>query len=305
MTKFFKSKKFLYILLPVVALAFIAGVPINDDKTLLDQLIAAFPSGEADAAQQEKSRESLDDAWEEMQKISEHNGGDSVMLAGKIRLFDNLDDEGIREQQNFLMKQAGENQWFHLDSFDRVQYNQTLFMIDHAEKEIVIKLPGVTDSLMNALKMMDPKKFKEMLIKDGTIAEVTKTGAQKTLTINPGLMDAVNRYDIVYDTTTYEIKKFRIYYTSVPYQDYLENDIKPATPEKPGTEPTSDPAQSEGTADGDEIEANITEYVLEFEIDKAERKCDMNFLDNSFYKINNAGEVVFTGKLVKYKKTQF
>src|SRR5436190_14367103 len=121
MKKIFKNKKLLYFLLPVLALAFIAGVPVGDNKTLLEQLIAAFPSGEANSAQQEKSKKSIDDVWQEIQKISEHNGEDTVTITGKIRLFDNLDDEGIKEQQGFIVKQAGSNQWFHLDSFDRVQ----------------------------------------------------------------------------------------------------------------------------------------------------------------------------------------
>ena len=301
MRKLNKSKKLLYLLLPVMALGFIAGVPIQDDKTLLEELIAAFPSGEADQQQQEKSRKSLDDVWDELQKISEHNGSDSAMMSGKISLYDNLDDAGIREQQNFLLEQAGINQWFHLDSFDRIQYDQTLILIDHPEKEISIQPPGAVDTLLNALKMMDPKKFREMLIKDGTTAEIIKSGAQNTLTINPGTMDAVNRYDLVYDTATYVIKKFRLYYTSIPYQDYLEND-RPAA--KPDSDLTKVKPQEDlpDTAESDEIEANITEYVLEFEFDKSEKRCDLNFLDNVFYKINDAGEVLFTGKLGKYKK---
>ena len=304
MRKLIKSKKFLYILLPVLAFSLIAGVPIGDDKTLLEKLIAAFPSGKVDKEQQEKSRKSLDDIREELQKISEHNGGDSAMISGKIRLFDNLDDAGIREQQNFILKQAGDNQWFHLDSFDRIQYDQTLFLIDHPEKEIIIQLPGVTDSLLNTIKMMDPQKFKEMLIMDGITAEINKTGAQKTLTISPGTMDAVNRYDLVYDTATYVIKKFRIYYTSVPYQDYLENYTNPRKPESVLTKPETQEEIAD-TAGNDGIEANITEYMLEFEIEKSEKKCDMNFRDNIFYRINDAGEVLFTGKLGKYKKTVF
>lgn len=299
MKKIFRNKKFLYLLLPVAALAFIAGVPVDDNKTLLEQLIAAFPSGEADEAQQEKSQKSLDDVWEEMQKISDQNDEDSVMLTGKIRLVDNADEEGIKEEQNFLIKQAGDNQWLHLDSFDRVQYDQTLFLINHTDKEIVIQPPGSVDSLMNAVKMMDPKKFKKMLIKDGTTAQITILGTEKMLTITPGLMDAVNRYEIIYDAATYEIRKFRVYYTSVPYQNYLENESKTTIPEKEQAQP----AETE-EEDPDTFEADITEYMLEFEIDKKEKGCDMNFLDNAFYKIQNDNEAVFAEKFGKYKKTR-
>jgi hypothetical protein len=300
MKKIFNKKRILYLLLPVVALAFIAGVPIDDDKTLLQQLIAAFPSGEADEAQQERSQKSLDDVWDEIQKISANNGEDTVMLTGKIRLVDNADEEGIKEQQNFIIKQAGNNQWFHLDSFDRVQFEETLFMINHTEKEIVIQPSGVADSMMNALKMMDPKQFKKLLVKDGTIAEISVSGTEKTLTITPGLMDAVNRYEIIYDATTYQVKKFRIYYTSIPYQNYLEND-RAAVAEKQAEETEASPQTEEGS-DPEAIEADITEYMLEFEIDRKEKGCDMDFLDNVFYKIQDNVEVIFVGKLEGYKK---
>lgn len=302
-----KRRKILVVLLPVLALAFIAGVPVDENKTVLEHLIAAFPSGEADEAQQERSQQSLDDAWEEIQKISANNSEDSVMITGEISLFDNLDDQGIKEQQHFIVKQAGDDQWFHLDSFDRIQYDQTLFLIDHMEKEIVVQPTGAADSLMAAFKMMDPKKLKKMLVKDGATAEINREGGEKILTIIPGLMDAVNRYDIVYDTATYAIVKFRIYYTSIPYQDYLENDMNAGKEHKPGDGGSRrDDAGSDGNeeSDADEIDANITEYVVEFEISRKEKGCDMNFQDNVFYIINKTGEVSFNGKLGQYKKSK-
>jgi hypothetical protein len=302
MKKIFSKKRILYILLPVLALAFIAGVPVNDDKTLLEELIAAFPSAEADAEQQEKAQQSLDEVWAEIEKLSEQNGADSQMLSGKVALYDNLDDNGVKEQQRFTMQQAGDNQWFHLDSFDRVQYEQALFMIDHTDREITVQMPGAVDSMMNEMKMMDPAKFKKMLVKDGTTAEITRNGAEKTLTINPGLMDAVNRYEIVYDSLSYRVKKFRIYYTSIPYQNYFENEPGPKNPVDNAEAEKADAAAPE--SDEPDIDADITEYVLEFEIDQVTKGCDMIFTDNIFFKVDEAGELTFTGKFSKYKKTE-
>ena len=304
MKKTFMRKKIIYIVLPVLALVFIAGVPINEDRTLLEELIAAFPSGKVDATQQEESRKSLDEVWDDVQKISANNGEDTVSLSGKIRLSDNLDEAGIKEEQRFMIKQAGSNQWFHLDSFDRVQYDQTLFLINHFEKEIIVQPSGITDSLMSAIQMMDPKKFREMLIQNGTTADISVNGSEKTLTISPGTMDMVNRYEIVYDTGSYQIRILRIYYTSIPYQQYLENDNR--LPETRKTIEVSTNEQTDEATDPNEVEveANITEYMLEFEIDKKEKKCDMNFLDNHFYTIKNGEDIVFAGKLAKYKKVR-
>lgn len=302
MKKIFSKKRVLYILLPVMALGFIAGVPVNDDKTLLQELIAAFPSAEADEEQQEKAQQSLDEVWGELEKLSEMNGADSMMLTGKVALFDNLDDNGVKEQQPFTMQQAGDNQWFHLDSFDRVQVEQTLFMFDHTDREITVQHPGAVDSMMNAMKMMDASKFKKMLVKDGTTAEITRNGAEKTLTLNPGLMDAVNRYEIVYDSLSYRVKKFRIYYTSIPYQNYFEND---ASPQNPAVKPEAAGQEAE-SADPDEpdIDADITEYVLEFTITQVVKGCDIKFTDNVFFRVDESGDLTFTGKYLKYKKTE-
>ncbi|MBI5372837.1 MAG: hypothetical protein HZA79_12515 [Sphingobacteriales bacterium] len=289
----FNYKRLLLILLPVLALAFIAGVPVSDDKTVLEQIIAAFPSGEADPKQQEEANDSLKDIWAEMQKLAAHNNSDSISMSGRIRLYDNLFEEGIQEQQAFTLEQAGENQWFHLDSFDRIQLAGTYFLVDHPEKEITIQMPGAADSMVKALQMMDPEKMKKILIKDGTTAELSTGDGHKILSINPGMMDAVNRYDIIYDSSTYEIKKFRIYYTNTPYQDYRETGGQPEkTPE--------DPARTEEEED---MEMNVTEYVLEFEIQSSQKKCGLDFLQNSFYRVSPEGDVIFTGRLAGYKKT--
>lgn len=306
MKKTFRYKKWLLFVLPVLALAFIAGVPVNDDKTVLEQIIAAFPSGEADKTQQEKARNTLEDVWLELQKIATANNNDSVSMSGKIRLFDNLFDEGIKEQQAFSLQQAGENMWFHLDSLDRVQIGQHYFMIDHPEKEITLQLPAGADSMVKALQLMAPDKLKELLIKDGTTAAISNEGADKKITIIPGLMDAVNKYDIVYDNSSFVIKKFRIYYTSQPYQDYQEGNAENFKQQSgKDTEPATESA-AEATGDDEmDLEMNVTEYVLEFEILSMLKKCDLNFLRNEYYSIADDGNMIFYGKLDSYKKTVF
>lgn len=305
MKKIFRNKKFLFALLAVSSIGFVAGIPLSDDKTILEQIIAAFPSGEADKPKQQEAKKSLDDVWAEVEKLAANNGEDSLTLAGKIRLYDNADEDGIREQQNFLLQQAGDDQWFRLDSFERVQLGHNLLLIDHLEKEIVSQNSGQADSLFTAYKMMDPQKLKEILIKDGTTAEINQQEGYKVLNIKPGTMDAVNEYNIFYDPSSYEIKKIRMSYTSNPYQDYLEN-YKDPSPQK--QEALQEPKVERNTSDTvnvDDIEMNITEYVIEFEITRKEKRCAVNFLDNDHYTINNSSEAIFKGKWANYKKVEY
>ena len=305
MKKIFRNKKFLFALLAISSVAFIAGVPLSDEKTVLDQIIAAFPSGEADEPKQQEAKKSLDDVWAEIEKLSANNGEDSITLAGKIRLYDNADDDGIREQQNFLLQQAGDDQWFRLDSFERVQLGHHLLLVDHLEKEIVSQYSGQADSLYTAFKMLDPQKLKEVLIKDGTTAEISQQGEYKILNIKPGTIDAVNEYNIFYDPSSYEIKKIRMSYTSSPYQDYMEN-YKDAVPQKQDSiqEATVEKNTSD-TVNVNDIEMNITEYVIEFEITRKEKRCAVNFVDNDNYKINASSEAIFKGRWASYKKIQY
>lgn len=308
MKKIFSKRKVLAVALLISAAAFIAGVPLADDKTVLEQIRAAFPSGDAEKPKQQEAKKSLDEVWEEMQKLSEHNGEDTVTLSGKIKLYDNADDNGIKEEQHFLLQQAGDNQWFALDSFVRIQMSHNMLLIDHAEKEIVTQYTGQTDSLYAALRMMDPQKLKGLLVKDGTTASIRKEGAYKVLNIQPGTMDAVNEYNIFYDTATYEIHKISLSYTSTPYQDYMEDYKEPGLSQKRDSalpEKISPPRNATDSVNDNDIEMNITEYVIEYEIDKKEKKCAVNFLDNNLFKVNGASEVTFKGKLAGYKKVEY
>lgn len=310
MKKIFNNRKFLLTVLLLSSAAFIAGVPLNENKTVLEQIIESFPSGEADKAKQEEAKRSMnDELWAEIEKISAANADDSLTMEGKIRLYDDLDDNGIKEEEHFVLHQVGDNQWLRLDSFERVQVEHTLFMVDHQEKEIAIQPSGAIDSVYAAFRIMDPVKFRELLVKDGTTIDISHEGALNVLNVKPGSMDAVNEYHIFYDAATYEIKKIRLAYTSFPYQDYLENyQEKENTSKKDSVQQVADPVIPGNAADSvnsDDIEMNITQYVLEFDISRKEKKCDFNFFDNVLYGTSRSGDVTFRGKLAGYKKIQY
>jgi hypothetical protein len=305
MKKIFSRKRIILSLAVLCPLVFIAGVPLDNNRTILQEIIGAYPSGEAEPEQQQQAARSMNEVWEEVQKISARNGGDSLTLSGTIRLYDNLDDDGIREQQEFTLYQAGASQWMRLDSFDRIQMYETLLLVDHAEKEIVSQDTRQADSLMNALKAIDPAKMKEMLIKDGTTAEIRQEEGYKVLSIKPGNMDGVNEYQIFYDAATYEIKKLRLAYTSFPYQDYMEAVQQPA-PAAAGADTPATPEMQAGEGDdGLEIDMNITEYVIEFEFKTNSTGCGLNFLDNDKFKVTDTDKIVFRGKWAGYKKITF
>ena len=304
MKKIFSNKKIMLAVLIVSSITFIAGVPLVDEKTLLEQMIAAFPSAEVSKEEQEASKESLDNVWDEVEKLSQNNAEDSLSMSGTIRLYDDGDENGIKETQHFNLQQQGDNQWFTLDSFARIQMGNNLLMIDHVEKEIVSQmLSDKIDSLKEAINILEPQKLKEMLEKNGTTATITKKDGLTQLTINPGTMDQVNEYNIFYDSA-YQIKKFTLSYSSVPYQDFLENTDDKKVDDMP-MDSVVDNTKLGDSANIDDLELNITEYVVEYTIDKKEKISSINFFDNSFFKVAENGDIRFKGKLINYKKVQY
>lgn len=301
MKKIFSDKRRTVIVLVLCALIFIAGVPLTDDKTALQQLIAAFPTAVVSEAEQKISKQSLDSVWDELEKLSENNKEDSVSMSGTIRLYDNADAAGIKEMQHFTLDQQGDNQWFTLDSFVRIQMGPNLLMIDHIEREIVSQFSGKTDSLKQALGLSDPRKIKELLEKNGTLAELSKQNGLTVLTITPGTADPVNEYNIYYDSA-YQIKKFTLSYTNVPYQDFLEDNKEN---EDSLLVSTVDNTKFGDSLNLDDTEINITEYVVEYIIKKQDKRSTVNFFDNSYYKVSESGDLNFKGKLLNYKKVKY
>jgi hypothetical protein len=302
MKKIWSNKKLMGALLVVSSLVFIAGAPVVDDKTLLDQMLSAYPSSEVSPEEQAASKVSLDNVWSEIEKLSENGDGDTLTMSGTIRLYDEGDAKGIREMQRFTLQQQGENQWFTLDSFARIQMGNSLLLIDHEEREVVSQIiTDKVDSLKQAISILEPQKLKELLEKNGTTASITKKDGLTILTINPGNEDQVNEYNIFYDSA-YQIKKFNLSYSSVPYQNYNENFN---SKEQEAIDTTMETTKVGDSVNLDDLEINITEYVIEYTIDKKENTSSINFWDNSFYKMNEKGDLTFKGKLVNYKKVKY
>jgi hypothetical protein len=304
MKKIWSNKKIMLALLFVSSIAFIAGIPVADEKTLLEQMMAAFPSTEVSPEEQQVAKQSLDNVWDEVEKLSVNNAEDSLSMSGTIRLYDDGDENGIKEMQHFNLQQQGENQWFTLDSFARIQIGPNLLMIDHVEREIVSQLiSGKIDSVKEALNILEPQKLKELLEKNGTTAAITKKDGLTRLTINPGTLDQVNEYNIFYDSA-YQIKKFTLSYSSVPYQDFLEN-YDDKKKDDTAIDSLVEDTKLGDSANIDDLELNITEYVVEYNIDKNEKASSINFFDNAFFKVAENGDIKFKGKLINYKKVKY
>jgi hypothetical protein len=304
MKKIWSNKKIMLALLIVSSITFIAGAPVADDKTLLEQMIAAFPSAVVSPEEQQASKQSLDNVWTEVEKLAENNPEDSLYMSGTIRLYDDGDENGIKETQHFSLHQQGDNQWFTLDSFARIQMGPNLLMIDHVEREIVSQqFSDKVDSVKEALNILEPQKLKELLEKNGTTAEITKKDGLTILTINPGTMDQVNEYNIFYDSA-YQIKKFTLSYSSVPYQDLFEN-YDDKKKDNMAMDSIVDDTKLGDSANIDDLELNITEYVVEYTIDKKEKTSNINFFDNAFFKVGEKGDLKFKGKLINYKKVKY
>jgi hypothetical protein len=288
----------------------IAGIPVYDKKTIWQHLTSEKSLIKADKGEalNEEDKPIDEEVWAEIHKISDANGSDIMTLSGKVSLYDNLNEEGVKEKQNFTLMQSGDNYWMKLDSFERVKINHDLLLIDHEEKEIVSQMTQSIDSVFDGLKVMSSKKLKEMLIKDGTTASVKQEGPYKVLNVVPGNIDAVNEYFIFYDPVSYVIKKIRVAYTSFPYENYMENDI--SRNEVNQTQASADSkinniSEEEKSDEDEEMEVNVTEYVIEFDFIKNEKVCNANLFDNELYKVEKSGSITFKGKLAKYTKNNY
>jgi hypothetical protein len=293
MKKLFNNKRNVFILLLLLSAAIMAQMTVRN-KVNIDEGLSV-------SEEKDMPLPPADDVWKEIEKLSDKNDMDSFTITGKVKLYDNLDEEGIHEQQDFLMEQEGENQWFRLEMFERIKTGHSFVLIDHSQKEVVVQDNRYADSVLTNMKVLSPKEMKKMLQKDGTAIELLTEGNMKVLNIKPGLMDAVNEYHIFYDPASYEIKKIRLSYTSFPYQDMLGYD-EDNRQQGVGNRPVEEDSDEDNQ--GPEIEMNITEYVLEFEFLSKERKTTFNFLNNELFRVVS-DEISFKQKLADYKVTAY
>ena len=91
-----------------------------------------------------------------------------------------------------------------------------------------------------------------------------------------------------------------------PPSAYADPSYKEAAPQK--QDPVQEAVVEKNTSDTvnvNDIEMNITEYVIEFEITRKEKRCAVDFIDNDHYTINASSEAIFKGKWANYKKVQY
>jgi hypothetical protein len=270
--------------------AVLAWVPVYNGQSVFGLLAGQTRNGEMPAPQENEKAADFSAMWKELEKIEAANGTDSVLLTGTVRLYDNLDDHGVKEEQRFAFDGIAGNEHLKLESFERIKLGETYFLIDHEEPLITIQEMQATDSISSALKMMNTKQFRKMVEKDGGKAEIITEGPLKKIVFEPGNRDAVNRYVISYDPVTFEIRNLSVSYTNVPYESLVNMD-------------TDDDAASSGEEDDEKNVINVTEYILEFRFDKKD-KTRFDFTDNPLYTLKE-GKVVFKGKLAGYPVNRF
>jgi hypothetical protein len=311
----FLNKRTLLIVMLVGIVGFIMAVPIFDNKTVFRHITASISQKENNKLSavdepEQKPTVISEEIWKELFQIADANGGDVMTMSGKLLLYDNLDDKGVKETENFIMYQSGRNFWLKLDSFERVQLTKQLIMIDHMEKEVVQQEIPLPSEYGKIFQFLDKENLKETLLKDGTEIDMAVDGNLKVLHIRPGMKDAVNEYHIYYDPSTYNISKLRIDYTSFPYESYeaggdsgdlLSENTDEVVPEvKQEAE-----ANEEVSDDEDAIEVNLTEYSIEFQFNKIDNTCPVNFIENNYFSFDEKSkELILKKSLSGYKKVQ-
>jgi hypothetical protein len=287
----------------------IVALPVFNHQSLLDKWSSA---PEATAAvnsevEEEEGKPIDEQIWAEIQKLAQANAADAFTSHGIIRLYDHLNDEGIKESENFTLYQNGADYWLRLDSFDRVQLHHNLYLIDHTDREMVLQRLVNSDSLRDAVSMMSTEKIREMLEKDGTTAKLTQNGSLKQLNIVPGNMDAVNEYNIFYDAATYQIKKVQVAYTSFPYENYTDGISESLADQKEREDAAkakqAEPAEATApdAEDDDAIEADITEYIVEYEFIKVDKTCTKSLTQNELYTTTADGALRLNGQYAGYE----
>lgn len=302
----------MYALVGLLLVGFAFAVPVYHHKTTAQHIAAIFTQNKTE---KEMSNFEFDDdlepdglpieqAWAEIEKLKLYDDNeDSITMSGTIKFYDNWNEKGVKDQQKFIFQQAGNYQILTIDSFDRVQIDDKMMLIDHPQKIIEIQNIKKQDSIATTLKTMDKKGLKNMLSKNGVTAKIELEGDLKVLRIYPGNDDAINTYSIYYNPTTYELKKYTLSYNNFP----LENESVSGEMEDSLVlaQQNIDESKIKETADDPDFTSALTEYVIEFVIEKQQKKCGFNFTNNKLFSLNNANEVKFKSYLKDYEKSEF
>jgi hypothetical protein len=286
--------KLITAILMLSSVVIVAQVPLSDKRTVW-QHVFGKQKQKAEAAPPKKDP-ILAEALGELRKISEAFSADSLTLSGSIKLYDNLDEKGIHESQNFIWQKAGSNQYFKIDSIEKILLQNRFLFIDHREKEI-ISSESKLDSVLKSMQLISPEKVLDLLGKDGTTARFASEDHLKVLYIEPGSRDEANEYVFYYDPNTYVLRKFSVSYTSAPFEDEIIVDNQVASD-------TKQVAGEEKMDDDDAVEVNLTEYIVEYNFQRLDKNCRFDFSNNEVFRKEN-GELAFKGKISSYNLVEF
>lgn len=313
MQNIFNNKKIIYALAGVLIVGFAFAIPVYKHKTTAQHIAAIFNNNkvynEIPKLDLEDDAEieglPIEEAWTEIEKLKLYDDSeDSITISGTIQFYDNWNEKGIKDKQKFTFQQAGNYQILTIDSFDRVQLPNKMVMIDHIQKVIEIQNAKKQDSIVATLKTMDKKGLKNMLSKDGVRAKIEMEGDVKVLHIYPSNADAINTYSIYYNPTTYEIKKYAMSYNNFPYEEDNNDSELSEDSIAIAQQGINDNILNNDKSELD-IASAMTEYVVEYTIEKQQKKCSFNFANNTLFSIDNKAIVKFKSSLKNYEKDEF
>jgi hypothetical protein len=158
----------------------------------------------------DKEIDSEEDPWSEIEHLVSsyyHEGG--VHYKGAMKLVDgNREDERIMEELKFDFTVVDNQFYCILGNFEYIQKDDLVLVVDHSLKEIAIANQPLQRNHQQFF--FDPLEFKNILSQKGAIAKVSKSGADRVLTVDSIQDQSVQGYRIYYSPDTYRIKKIEI-----------------------------------------------------------------------------------------------
>jgi hypothetical protein len=209
-----------------------------------------------DKVMDEAGKPTGDDPWNEMKKLVDnyYGGGQQVTFTGKMKLFDDNEDEStLIEERSFSYSMCAGQFYYMLGSIECVKQRNFIMLVNHDDKSIAVSaiIPGSGKDK----GMMDFEKFKDIMSNTNVDAEVTQTGTEKVITVNNLPDPTIQGYQVFYDPITYKVHKIIVGMIRLTPLDQLEGGLQSEL----GTVP------EEGLNDGDD-ESTVKGYSYKLEI---------------------------------------
>lgn len=202
-----------------------------------------------------------DDPWKEMEKLVEvyHGGDQQVSYSGKMRLMDdNEDEQKLLEEHLFDYSFFKGQYYYKLGPIECVGKEKFILIANHQDKTIA--LSAVIPSSKKQKNFLDMEQFRQVMKAGKANAKVTRSGAEKVITVDNLQDPVVQGYQVFYDPASYRINKIIIGMIRFePLESTTEN-----------TSPATGASKNEDI-DMEENEVTGYSYMLEIIYEKTDR----------------------------------